>query len=641
MKGFVGSAFRKIIVFCIFAFIFSSAVSAKEAFDITKYHVDIEINEMNVYRVKENITTQFTAARHGIFRYIPYKLSMDWTNSAGETSRHDYHTFIKNVKVSGHKYSTSKDSGNVVIKIGDPDVYVDNIQQYNISYTHELWDDGIEEQDMVYYNIIPTGFDCDISGVTFSVKLPKSFDSKKIEFYHGAYKTANNKDNAVTYTVNAETNTITGTLNTTLKSYEGLTLYIPLPQDYFVYPPPFPWDILLTAVSLLILAGAFMLYMGLGRSQTLVTPVEFLPPDGITSAEAGYIIDNASDDRDVISLILYWASKGYLSIKRLSKSNFLLTKLLDLPENAKKFEKHMFSQLFAGREEVSTDDLKFKFYTTVENTKSFLIDHYSPKGENALFTLSSVFRGKIIFALSFIPILAVMFAAQYNTMYEWIFAAVVSVIVTAVLFAPLTIIGSLLSRWHYFKPAARTAAFVFLSIIYIFLAALYAAYLYSAMGFTAAGIASAAAAAVSAVLSFRAKKYTDLGASVLGRLIGFRNFIERAEKQRIELLAEENPSYFYDVLPFAYVLGITDKWARHFKGIALAPPAWYTDTYSTGRVFSALYFQSAIMSSMSAMRQSMSVRPSPKGGGTGGGSFGGGGGGFSGGGFGGGGGGSW
>ena len=45
---------------------------------------------------------------------------------------------------------------------------------------------------------------------------------------------------------------------------------------------------------------------------------------------------------------------------------------------------------------------------------------------------------------------------------------------------------------------------------------------------------------------------------------------------RINALAEENPSYFYDVLPYAYVFGLTDTWAKKFEPKNLAGHIGYS-----------------------------------------------------------------
>lgn len=36
------------------------------------------------------------------------------------------------------------------------------------------------------------------------------------------------------------------------------------------------------------------------------------------------------------------------------------------------------------------------------------------------------------------------------------------------------------------------------------------------------------------------------------------------EKNEIEVMAEKDPNYFYHILPYAYVLGISKKWIGLF-----------------------------------------------------------------------------
>ena len=69
---------------------------------------------------------------------------------------------------------------------------------------------------------------------------------------------------------------------------------------------------------------------------------------------------------------------------------------------------------------------------------------------------------------------------------------------------------------------------------------------------------------------------------MLGRIRGFRKFLVTAEKPRLEMLVAESPSYFYDILPYTYVLGVTSAWIRKFDKIAMKPPGWYTSSWNDG-----------------------------------------------------------
>ena len=63
-----------------------------------------------------------------------------------------------------------------------------------------------------------------------------------------------------------------------------------------------------------------------------------------------------------------------------------------------------------------------------------------------------------------------------------------------------------------------------------------------------------ASAIILAVLSCRCKRRTSIGTWYEERLVGFREFLKATELDRIKLLVNDNPQYFYNVLPFAMVL---------------------------------------------------------------------------------------
>ena len=117
-------------------------------------------------------------------------------------------------------------------------------------------------------------------------------------------------------------------------------------------------------------------------------------------------------------------------------------------------------------------------------------------------------------------------------------------------------------------------------------------------------------------------------------VLGFQEFLNRAEKDRLERMGDS--SLFSRYLPYAMALGVADNWAKAFDGIFQEQPDWYVSPTGMG-MFNAHVFSSSISSMASSVGSAMFSAPRSSG--SGGGGFGGGG--FSGGGFGGGGGGSW
>jgi uncharacterized membrane protein len=123
-------------------------------------------------------------------------------------------------------------------------------------------------------------------------------------------------------------------------------------------------------------------------------------------------------------------------------------------------------------------------------------------------------------------------------------------------------------------------------------------------------------------------KRTPYGNEMLGKIRGFKNFLVTAEKDKLEALVMENPTYFYNILPYTYALGISDKWIKKFETINLQAPTWYDST----NTFDVVVFSSFMNNTMSSAERVMTSSPSSDSSS---------GGGFSGGGSGGGGGGSW
>lgn len=63
------------------------------------------------------------------------------------------------------------------------------------------------------------------------------------------------------------------------------------------------------------------------------------------------------------------------------------------------------------------------------------------------------------------------------------------------------------------------------------------------------------------------KRKTEYGEKITAQVKGFRNFLITVEKEKLESLVNENPNYFYNILPYTYVLGISKKWINKFENI--------------------------------------------------------------------------
>ena len=63
---------------------------------------------------------------------------------------------------------------------------------------------------------------------------------------------------------------------------------------------------------------------------------------------------------------------------------------------------------------------------------------------------------------------------------------------------------------------------------------------------------------------------TAKGTGLVRRVRGFREYMDVAEEEPSKFAEKAN--LFYEFLPYAVVFGLTEKWARAFRGLSEMPP---------------------------------------------------------------------
>lgn len=216
---------KKVLAILILTMLFPLTTYAKD-YEITNYDIKVIVNENNTYQITETITANFFIPKHGIIRYIPLVNNVVRSDGSSYTNK----AKIKNIKVN-QKYKTYNEKNNKVIKIGTNNKTYTGLKEYVISYLYDIGDDKTNKYDEVYLNLIGNNWDTNINNISFSVTMPKDFDTSKINFTSGKYGVINSYD--VNYEVDGKV--ITGVLSTGLSSNEALTIRIELPDGYFLH----------------------------------------------------------------------------------------------------------------------------------------------------------------------------------------------------------------------------------------------------------------------------------------------------------------------------------------------------------------------------------------------------------------------
>lgn len=655
---------------------------------IDKYDINIVVNDNNTFDISETITAYFKVPKHGIFRIIPLKNSITRLDGTTSTNRAQ----ITNVSVNS-EYTLSKENGNYKLKIGNADRVLVGEQKYVIKYTYNLGKDPIKSYDELYYNIVGNEWDTVIGNITFKITMPKDFDSSKLGFSSGANGSTEN--NKVKY--NIVGNTITGSYNGILGVGEALTVRCELPEGYFVGAQlnKSIMDYIMFIIPVAFLVISILLWFKYGRDDQVIETVEFYPPEGLNSLDVGFLYKGKAENKDVTSLLIYLANKGYLEIS--DNKIDLGAKSVNLSDNAKnrankkiielqnkiynekmmnpnsqkiKYYENMLEiyknidkpidyEEYGLKSSINKSNKKNKFlirklkdydgtnineqwfmeglfeYNRTEVTDKMLYNNFYITNNRILSNINNKQSvGKIFEKTSLnkkIFIILMIIATyclvtippvfNYGQSDTLIFALLFPVIGFAVLLGVL--IGS---RNVFEKIFGVIWGLVFGGIPWLFLVL---PTITQDISYLIGYIIGILCIVVMLVCLVYLPKRTKYGNEMLGKLKGFKNFLETVEKEKLESMVLENPNYFYDILPFTYVLGISDKWIEKFESISLQAPSWY----DSSNAFDISNFGTFVNSTMSSAKSVMSSSPSSgssgssSGGGSSGGGSGGGGGG--------------
>lgn len=646
------------IVLILMLFIPNKTQSATYTRDYTieAYDINVVVNEDNTLDITETITAYFNVDKHGIYRKIPLRNTVSRLD--GTTSKN--RVKITNVSVN-EEYSSYNKDGYKVIKIGSKNSTFRGKHNYTIKYTYDIGKDPLKDVDELYFNLIGNEWDTTINGITFTIQMPKSFDESLLGFSSGVKGSANSSN--IYYDVDG--NTITGNVYRTLNVGEALTIRLTLPEGYFVKNTKLgTYQIVSIILSITAVVIAIIIYKKAGKKENVVETVEFYPPEGYNSAEVGFLYNGSADNKAIISLLVYLADKGYLKIEQIEEKgifsktkSFKITKLKEYDgnnENERIFFNGLFScpkeidmekvneikeeankngekistskamQLVRGMKDektVTASELKNEFYVTLDKIRNKM---NSKENKNKIFEHSTkVIRNWIIFMIVIIVALMIIKPAIESASLE-----------EAFLISTLSIIGFTILGLSNEKPTVFSKVIqIIVSMLFILVPCgiiMLPEILYDTP-YLITEIIGIVSASILISLSKKVVKRTEFGNEMLGKIGGFKRFLETAEKPQLEALVEENPEYFYDILPYTYALGVSEKWMKQFETIAIQPPSWY----ECNGAFVMTDFNSFMNTTMQSAQSVMSSSPSSS---SGGGSSGGG---FSGGGSGGGGGGSW
>jgi len=502
----------------LLSFLVIGILSGQEAFQIDEHKIEMAISVDGEINIKESQQITFSEKRRGIIRKIRYKYKVEGRS---------YNININDIHVDQHKYSTSKEKGSVVIKIGDANKYIIGRQQYDISYNVVGAILEYDNHHEFYWNVVGFESDAITERATFSIAFPQSWADSITQFRAFAgpkgVKTAD-------INLNYNNGTITGSSVLPLQSREGITVAVSIPKGLIVHSSKTtafnnssksnspnkerPWWVKwLTAIPIALGGLLLLLWNSIKRSpDPSDIPSQYYVPDDLSPAEVGTFYDYKVNRRDIISLLPYWGNLGYLEIESVSEDDMYFRKVKDLDSERPNYEHTYFDALFENRNSVLLSELKHALPST-------------------MYTVSSKVKKEV------------QDLELYDANSLW---------------------------WH-------KGFLILIGILLILSGILMMAIVESIVP----GIGLLLIGMTSLVLHFIAPRLSQKGKEYHNHLSGLYNWLKDPDPQEMADLLDKDPNYLQHIFPYVLAFGLDESWEKRWDTFEMAPPIWYS-TYHRG-----------------------------------------------------------
>ena len=580
-----------------------AAQTQQKSYNIQRFDARIVVNKDASIDVTETITARFVGSWNGLFRMIPVQYwdakGLNWKIGLTLES-------VRDGKGAALNSETSRERAYVKYKVWIPGAANADrtiVLRYHVTNGLRFFD----EHDELYWNVTGDEWSVPIRRASADVILPAGAGGVRSIAYNGVLGSTT-RDAKIT----SKGDTVRFVMPRELFAHEGLTVVVgwnkgvvdaPTAMDKVFATLGSNWPLF---IPLIVLAVAFQRWARYGRDpRRNPIVVRYEPPENLSPAEAGTLLDNSVDMRDITATLMDLAVRGYLKIEEQDNpkllglfgggTDYTLHRLKsgdglnphelavydgifgitwgsrgfpapervfqsvsskmsinltvdgkDVPIDAKSMPAPVVSTTTSaggGRERVPLEDLNQTFYSQLDPIRDAIWDRLIDNGS---------YRKR--------P------EKMKAGMMRW----------GCALPFLIAIIGSVASPLFLMTPVPFIIAAVLTAIIL--------------MGFAQ-------------VMPTR----TETGTRALEQVLGFAEFLRRVESEQYKQTIAGHPEKFDRFLPYAMAFGVEQQFARAFEGIYKEPPGWYAGP--SLRTFNVNLLSRRVSFLEQQLRVSMSAAP--------------------------------
>ncbi len=369
---------------------FARAAEARR-YGVERFAAEIVVGEDGTLHVTERITFRFEGRFGGVYRIIPYGVEPSWWLHGLIDVRP---VSIEDASGAPLDFDADRARGKIRFRIplpGAQDTTKTIVLRYAVRHairSHRSKDAEFAVYDEVYWNVTGNAWEVPIALAEVRVRLPASIAASELRV--GAY-TGLYGGRSVDYTEQVdEDGSIVFRTTRRLLPNEGLTISVAFPPGHVRYPGFLArtsalvranWVVLLPLIAALLW---FLRWWFRGRdplNRSIVA--EFAPPGGLPPTEAGALMDDTVDPRDLSAAFIDFAVRGILTIEgaeERTSMRFHLNREAKDAATLQAWERELLDGLFGTNDSVDMEEVETDLPNRVLDVRSKLLSRLVERG---------------------------------------------------------------------------------------------------------------------------------------------------------------------------------------------------------------------------------------------------------------------
>lgn len=451
----------------------------------------------------------------------------------------------KDISLNGNGAKTSRSDG---LRWVDLSKVVYGPGSYSLTIHYSLPDLVAQQEKAGLILTLPllSGFSYPIDRMEFAVTLPGAPEDVPAFFstYH-----PESMDAYMEYIVDGPV--ISGYVLEGLKDHETLTMRLPVTNALFPQTMAKRWSLSnddLLQYALTLLAAVYWLVFLRCKLPHRLRRVQ--APDGITAGELGCCL--AGQGVDFSMMVLSWAQMGYLTIQMDRHGRVLLHKDMDMGNERSDFEVRSFKTLFGKRQTVDGRGVHFAQLGRKTGKTIPGAWHYFRKssGNPMIFRCISALIGAV---------------AGYSLAAAFASDTVWQVILSIVLIPLGAVLSWLIQtgmRGIHLRHRLDLLIALGCSLVWLILG--------SFAGETNVAIYVIISQILAGLAAIHGGRRTEAGLQARNEILGLRKYLKSITPEELRRIMENNPDYYFTMVPCAMALGVDRAFSRQFREVQLS-----------------------------------------------------------------------